>query len=296
MTTDNMYPGSLNIWEEYNDDNFCAVSCPEGSRYGRTAAGNCIQRAHGSYYWSNYGGVDGNILSSTLSILFDHYHRGNGTLNNPLILSENDGWFRDNTVAFDGAIDPVGSCGYYNGSSCTKSGVGCGTLAEMNAITPAAPGLGFWVTNQSCTDLTGMAGMNPTTHVSGTLYRAEDDGQGSYEWVAYYKPYIYPHPLTVAPFGTNICGEGAISSSCWCEGMKSTDYCCHGYYQTTSCGNGSSCVLPGDLNCNGIVDADDLIIVASNFGKTNGFNSRVDTNTDGLIDIFDAVFVASRFT
>jgi len=50
-----------------------------------------------------------------------------------------------------------------------------------------------------------------------------------------YKPYIYPHPLTVAPLGTEICGEGEITSSCWCEGIKSSDYCCHGYYENEDC-------------------------------------------------------------
>jgi hypothetical protein len=39
-----------------------------------------------------------------------------------------------------------------------------------------------------------------------------------------------------------------------------------------------------------------LVIVASNFGLTSGFNPLADTNGDNLIDIFDVVYVASRFS
>jgi hypothetical protein len=192
-STDDGYTGSINIWEEYDDDDFQTITWPEGSRYGRTDEGNIMQRPINSYYWRNYGGINGDIPSSALNILFDHYHRGNGILNDPLTMFENSNWFRDNTIAFDGTIDPVGSCGYYGGHPCTKSGVGCGTLAEMNAINPGLGQnirVGFWATDQSCSDLTGMVGENPTTPISGTLYR----WSGS-EWEAYYTPYTYPHPL-----------------------------------------------------------------------------------------------------
>jgi hypothetical protein len=55
--------------------------------------------------------------------------------------------------------------------------------------------------------------------------------------------------------------------------------------------------VPGDLNNDGKVDVQDLIIVTIDFGKTSNFNNaKSDTNTDGIVDIFDVVFVASRFT
>jgi len=88
-------------------------------------------------------------------------------------------WTMRSTGSFDGT-----------GAANAGGGVGCGTLAEMNAITPTSLGIGFWVTDQSCSDFTGLIGANPTTPISGTLYR----WSGS-EWVAYYTPYTYPHPL-----------------------------------------------------------------------------------------------------
>ena len=54
--------------------------------------------------------------------------------------------------------------------------------------------------------------------------------------------------------------------------------------------------IPGDINNDGNVDLDDLIIIASNFGLTTGFDERADTDNNNVIDIFDIVFVASRFT
>ncbi len=248
--------GTLNVWEEYNDDDFSPVSCPADSAYKKTSSGNCLQRAHDSYYWRNFGGMDGTSPSYNMYILFDHYDRNKDIVNNPLTLFENDAWFRDNTQSFDGTIDPVGSCGYYKGPSCTKSGIGCGTLEEMNSITPTAPGLGFWVTNQSCTDISDMTGKNHKTRISGTLYMSVENGNGEYEWLPYYKPYIYPHPLRVAPFGTKICGEGQITEQCWCQGLKNTGYCCHGYYQTRACGLGCYEV---DTDCNGKISIKELL-------------------------------------
>jgi len=59
---------------------------------------------------------------------------------------------------------------------------------------------------------------------------------------------------------------------------------------------GSVSCVAADLNCDTRIDVADLSIVASDFGKTSGYNSKSDTNTDGIVDIFDVVFVASRFT
>ena len=88
-------------------------------------------------------------------------------------------WTMRSTGSFDGT-----------GVANAGGGVGCGTLAEMNAITPTSVGIGFWVTNQSCSNITNLVGANPTTPISGTLYRWSGSA-----WVPYYTPYAYPHPL-----------------------------------------------------------------------------------------------------
>lgn len=78
------------------------------------------------------------------------------------------------------------------------SGVGCGTLANRPAT--CTTGVGYWATNQSCSDMTGMVGVNPETPIEGTLYKCT----ATNTWTSYYTPYIYPHPLrsssdTIAP-------------------------------------------------------------------------------------------------
>lgn len=81
----------------------------------------------------------------------------------------------------------------YNASFDGSSGVGCGTLASRPGTCTA--GVGYWATNQSCSDLTGMIGAHPTEPISGTLYRCTSTNT----WTAYYTPYTYPHPLTLSP-------------------------------------------------------------------------------------------------
>lgn len=77
----------------------------------------------------------------------------------------------------------------YNDTFNGTSGVGCGPLSARPAT--CTTGVGYWATNQSCTNLTGMVGANPATPISGTLYKCTSTNT----WTAYYTPYQYPHPL-----------------------------------------------------------------------------------------------------
>jgi hypothetical protein len=67
--------------------------------------------------------------------------------------------------------------------------VGCGTLAKRP--TTCSTGQGYWATNQSCTDLTGMVGAHPATPIAGTLYKCASTNT----WVSIGSPLPYPHPL-----------------------------------------------------------------------------------------------------
>lgn len=69
-------------------------------------------------------------------------------------------------------------------------GVGCGTQANLPAA--CTTGVGYWATNQSCSNISGQVGTSPSSPASGTLYVCTSTNT----WSAYYTPYTYPHPLT----------------------------------------------------------------------------------------------------
>jgi len=79
----------------------------------------------------------------------------------------------------------------------SSAGVGCGSSLPGGSCTE---GVGFWLTDQSCTDLTDYVGADPTTPISGSLYICND----SNTWVEYYTPYTYPHPLRLRTPPTNL--------------------------------------------------------------------------------------------
>jgi len=135
-----------------------------------------VQHVHNSYYWNNRTSATGTIKTA--------YQSGNycGELLNdpdfpcpteadPYSLNENDEWFNYD-ASFDGT-----------------SGCGCGTLGNRPAT--CTTGVGYWATDQSCTDLTNFVGRQPTTTISGTFYRCP----ATNTWTEYYTPETYPHPL-----------------------------------------------------------------------------------------------------
>lgn len=87
-----------------------------------------------------------------------------------------------------------------------STGMGVGLLSERPASC-TLEGAGYWATDEQ------------------KLYRWKNG-----VWQLYYIPYIYPHPLRIAPTGADICGEGGIISECWCQELRSSGYCYSGYY------------------------------------------------------------------
>ena len=78
---------------------------------------------------------------------------------------------------------------FFNGTL----GVGCGPLAAIPAT--CTTGVAYWATNQSCDSVSlANVGPNPASPIAGTLYKCTSTNN----WTAYYAPYTYPHPLTLA--------------------------------------------------------------------------------------------------
>ena len=65
-----------------------------------------------------------------------------------------------------------------------------GTLANRPAE-PCTEHAGYWATTQDLSNLTNFVGDNPTTPLSGTLYKCN----GANVWEELFTPYTYPHPL-----------------------------------------------------------------------------------------------------
>ncbi len=51
-----------------------------------------------------------------------------------------------------------------------------------------------------------------------------------------------------------------------------------------------------DINSDGVVDIQDLILISNNFGKSSLENPKVDVNKDGKVNIIDLLIVAAHFT
>jgi hypothetical protein len=83
-------------------------------------------------------------------------------------------------------------------SDTSTPGVTCGTLAARPST--CTTGQGYWATNQSCTDLTGLVGdivTYPTrSTITGSLYKCVSTNTWSVDNDGItYTPYTYPHPL-----------------------------------------------------------------------------------------------------
>ncbi|MDP3996220.1 MAG: LamG-like jellyroll fold domain-containing protein [bacterium] len=92
-------------------------------------------------------------------------------------IAENVDFFTQRIGIFDGS-----------GLASNGGGVGAGTLA--NRPSTCTVGVGYWATNQTSI-LADVVGDNPTTSISGTLFKCTAPNT----WTAYYTPFTYPHPV-----------------------------------------------------------------------------------------------------
>lgn len=124
------------------------------------------QHIANTYYWGNLSGGTTRLgVAKTL----DFCESATGS---PYTITANRDFYNDAYGTFDGTV-----------------GVACGTLAARPAI--CMTGVGYWATDQSCTDISTQVGVSPTTPIAGTFYKCTAPNT----WTSYYTPYAYPHPL-----------------------------------------------------------------------------------------------------
>jgi len=155
----NAYDEAAESWAPTNH------KCP-GLGYSACSSDGESQKQTKSYYWNNRKSSDNSILITniTKSSNWDKWG-GNQLIEN---LS-----FWNHKSNFDGT-----------------AGMGCGTLEDRPKN--CREGVGYWVTDQLCSKIpSGSYGREPTTPISGILYRCTSTNT----WTAYYTPYTYPHPL-----------------------------------------------------------------------------------------------------
>lgn len=121
------------------------------------------QHVSGSYYWGNRTNFTGAFMTASINTTCSQCIE-NGLAENVYF------WQQSNS---------------FNGTS----GIGCGTLAARPST--CNPGVGYWATTQSCSNLTGLVGDHPATPIAGTLYRCT----AAKTWDSGASPLPYPHPL-----------------------------------------------------------------------------------------------------
>jgi hypothetical protein len=134
------------------------------------------QHPSDSYFWNNRKNYNGTLLISYLSgnVCASKIAQSSPTCTDTThgySINENREWYQDNAP--------------FNGTA----GIGCGTLANRPAT--CKTGVAYWATDQSCSNLDGMVGKNPSTPIKGTLFKCTAPNT----WTNYYIPYAYPHPL-----------------------------------------------------------------------------------------------------
>jgi hypothetical protein len=184
--------------------------------------------------WSCFGAeLYGNVVIPGGPYNFEHqrggqalifYNSSNGSYNGAIVPDEqhpdseepttnpnpqypNNSYYWNNRQNLTGSLFPVSEAGHLgddptvplvnrdyfsDGTDNGPAGISCGSSLPGTCSTI---GQGYWLTTQSCSNLTGLVG-DKTTYptrgvITGTLYKCT----ATNVWTAYYTPLTYPHPL-----------------------------------------------------------------------------------------------------
>jgi len=159
------------------------------------------------------------------------------------------------TDMINGCIKPNANYWNYTALFTGATGMGCGTYAQMQAITSCTNGTAYWATNQSCSDVTALVGATTagmrTNIIEGELYKCVGG-----KFVAYYKPYTYPHPL-----------RNAFQPTC----------------------------TPGDANSDGNINISDVqTCINVILGTDTTHQACSDMNTSSTVDITDCQAIINK--
>jgi hypothetical protein len=185
---------------------------------------NWVENKGGSapvYSWNNIqpgtgvGSVwmpyDTAIPSAAIQLYQSQTGNPNATFTMYDIIKPNRDYFTGSAMYAGGSV----VSGSFNGGA-NGIGIGVGTTAQMNAITPTVTGVGFWVTDQ------GSWNTQLAPNTSGELFTWNGGA-----WVLAYVPYTYPDPQdtgSLAVGGTTVTtGTTSTSGTSSSGGWVSSD-------------------------------------------------------------------------
>lgn len=205
----------LSFWNYINLGTKSAVSIiqDEANEYyastNHVCTGSSFTDSEGTH--TNYSSCDSTgVKQEQKRSYYFNNRKSTGSLLNTQKVSASTQWGGNQIT-----LNTEDASGYNQSDNCTatscSSGVGCGSATPTGTC---VTGTGYFKTDLACGSLSSdNYGANPTTPISGTLYRCGPTNV----WSVYYVPYTYPHPLrseadTTAPDISKPCaGSGTCT-------------------------------------------------------------------------------------